>query len=120
MSTDSPFAGSRPTERRRFGRRDTFKPAAIVVDGGATLACIVVNISQGGALLQTDGSDCAAERFDLLIEADDMIVACRVAHRTSGKIGVEFVASPRRASRQGTESSRRARIAVAAVLGRKA
>jgi hypothetical protein len=99
MNPPSQNAPGRPAERRKFGRRDTFKPAMIVLKSGESLPCVVVNESVEGAALKIDALVCPDEQFDLVIPDDDIRVACRVANRTSDRIGVQYISLPCRASR---------------------
>ena len=87
-----------PIERRRLGRRGVCKPATITLPSGASLRATVVNLSEGGALIAGLDGVVDADRLELIIPADDIRIACRVAHQTAGKIGVEFIALPVRAS----------------------
>ncbi|MFM9937913.1 MAG: PilZ domain-containing protein [Hyphomicrobiaceae bacterium] len=107
-----------PTDRRDFGRRDTFKRAMIVGQAGERVACVVVNLSRGGALLQVDATLVTLELFDLLMEEDDILISCRVAHRARGKMGVQFLRSPRRASRVGSLGQQRAQSMVRLLVGK--
>jgi PilZ domain len=85
-------------EKRRFGRRKVFKRAAFEADDGVALPCIVVDVSQGGARIQfRDGVEVPGI-FLLIIEEDDLCIACQVAHRKTNSCGVKFVGSPRRLS----------------------
>lgn len=111
---DRSGVAARPAERREFGRRRTCKPAQILSPGGAAIGCIVVNMSEGGAALRVSGSEAAPDTFHLLIEADDLVVLCRVAHRTACTIGVEFLRSPRLVSRLNSRGSQLARLALRA------
>ena len=86
-------------ERRRFGRRQTFKHATAVLEDRRRLPCSVVNMSEGGALLQVREPEALDDVFDLVIPEDNIQVSCRIAHRTAGRIGVAFSRSPRFASR---------------------
>lgn len=112
-----PASGAVVDNRRRFGRRVTFKPAKIVLASGQSISCAVINVSEGGALIQLRGAECNEMEFQLLIMEDDMLVACRVAHRADGNIGVCYTRLPRRASRVGTSQSERARALAWRVLG---
>jgi hypothetical protein len=98
-------------ERRRFGRRDVCKCAEILLPDGERIRCIVVNISEGGALLNRLDDRNLPDFFELVIPTDDVVTSCRVAHRTNGKIGVEYVSLPRRASRVLTDPNRDERMA---------
>lgn len=88
----------RSVERRRFGRRSTFKRATIVTEDGVQSACFVVDISDNGARIKLSDPSAMPERFGLMIEADDFGVRCLVIRREVGHVGVEFIGSPRRLS----------------------
>lgn len=98
-------------ERRRFGRRDVCKSAVILPPGGKSVPCVVVNMSDGGALLNRLDDVDVPDIFELVIPTDDVVTACRVAHRTGGKIGVEYISLPRRASRVLLDPNRDGRTA---------
>lgn len=85
-------------ERRSFGRRNTFKCAAIHTPAGEVAHCVIVNLSAGGAMLQLRSEPLPLDDFELLIEEDNILVSCHVVHRTEGRVGVQFTRSPRRAS----------------------
>lgn len=97
------------SERRRFGRRDTCLEAMIVTGGGETRRCLVVNRSQGGAALRILDAGEVPDRFLLAIVGEDTIAPCRVAHRTDGRIGVEFISLSQRASSYFEERGKRLR-----------
>lgn len=89
-------------ERRRFGRRSTFK-AAVIVDrrdrqSPIHIKCFVVDISDGGARLQLDELQAVPQCLELIIEADDFSVQCEIAWRSENQVGVQFIRSPRRLS----------------------
>lgn len=83
-------------DRRAFGRRSCLKNARIVLVSGLEIPCFVVNVSDGGALLQLKRGACEHHSFNLIIEEDDILVACEVAHRTNDRIGVRYLRMPRR------------------------
>ena len=91
-------------ERRAFGRRKTFKPAFIRWNETETLECIVTNQSESGALLAFRDDPNAPEQFDLIINEEDKLVACRVAYQSTNNLGVQFLSLPRRASRPNRQS----------------
>lgn len=117
MSGPQRFPDQPNRERRRFGRRTTFKSARILAEGLLPLDCMLVDISDGGAGLRISDDPSLPPTFELFIEADDIIVLCRVAYRTAGKVGVEFLRSPRRASRLSNPSSQKARDFVRRIFG---
>lgn len=103
-------------DRRSFGRRNTFKSATILTSSGDKALCVVVNISAGGALLRLRSEPSCLDTFELHIEEDDILVLCRVVHRTDGNVGVQFIRSPRRASRVCKDKSDRMKPFLASVF----
>ena len=101
-----------PAERRSFGRRTVCKRAAIIGDNRLRLECTVVDQSEAGAGLRVADMAAVPEIFNLWIESDDWVVMCRVAHRTNGVVGVQYLRAPRRASRLGTAGAHRAKQVV--------
>ena len=95
------------SERRAFGRRNTFKPGFIRWNETETLECIVTNESESGALLAFRDSPNTPEQFDLIINEEDKLVACRVAYQSANNLGVRFLSLPRRASRPNRHSDDR-------------
>ena len=95
------------TERRAFGRRNTFKQAVIQWQDAEPLDCIVTNESEIGALLTFRETPVVPDQFDLVIVDEDKLFASRVIYQTEHKIGVEFVSLPRRASRPRRQSGLR-------------
>lgn len=93
-------------DHRRVGRRNTFKTAPIQMATGKG-QCVDVNLSEGGALLQLRSEFASLDTFELHIEEDDILVLCRVVHGTEGNVGVQFIRSPRRASRECKDKSDR-------------
>ncbi len=87
------------TERRAFGRRNTFKQAVIQWQDAEPLDCIVTNESEIGALLTFRETPVVPDQFDLVIVDEDKLFASRVVYQTEHKVGVEFISLPRRASR---------------------
>lgn len=104
------FGGQK--DRRRFGRRDTCQRAMILTEDGVSLPCTIVNIGDGGAALRMSGECEAPDNFYLVIQAEDVIVPCRVAHRTDGKVGVAYMGMPRRASSFSLKKLNQIRAAV--------
>jgi len=76
-------------ERRRSPRMRVLKSGRIIVAAKAPpIACTVRNISEGGACLQMDNHYGIPDAFDIVI--DGVHHPCRVAWRSSLKIGVAF------------------------------
>ncbi len=95
------------SERRAFGRRNAFKPAYIRWNETETLDCIVTNESESGALLAFRDIPNTPDHFDLIINEDDKLIACRIAFQSDTNMGIEFVSLPRRASRPNRHSDHR-------------
>lgn len=77
-------------EIRRFGRRRALIHAFIMNDKGHRTACIVRNISDGGALLEVEEPKQIPHHFQLLIEADGFEADCDIRHRVEHAVGVYF------------------------------
>lgn len=80
----------RSDEIRRFGRRRALIHAFIVNDKGHRNACIVRNISEGGALLEVEEPHQIPRHLKLLIEADGFEADCNIRHRVQHAVGVYF------------------------------
>jgi hypothetical protein len=78
-------------DRREFGRRVTCLRAHILVPGRPRLACIVRDISVGGALLELDIPSWLPFSFDLVIEASRFQTACEIRHQRANAVGVRFI-----------------------------
>jgi hypothetical protein len=116
MTGEKPGLGGGGIERRKFGRRETFKRAQLVLGDGHAIAGIVVDISAGGARVQLNDTECRGDSFSLVIMEDDFIASCRIVRRGTGFIGVEFTSLPRRASRVATKEHARARAFAASLI----
>jgi PilZ domain len=80
------FRSREPDERRKTIRHDLHYLAQIEpADGSAPLSCIICDISLGGAKL-TVGPQAVPAEFTLLFRR-----RCRVARRSDGQLGVQFV-----------------------------
>lgn len=79
-------------DRRNFGRRQTVWHAWIYVSGRPRMACLVRNISAGGALLECDVPVWMGHELRLVIEPYDIDVACDVRHKGLHGLGVQFQA----------------------------
>lgn len=77
-------------ERREFGRRRATVAAKIRLAGQTVLDCIVLNVSEGGALLDLNAEVNLPPRFMLCI-GDGVPLACVTRHRNGARLGVEFV-----------------------------
>ena len=78
-------------DRRQFGRRATVRHAWIIAGAQRRIACVIRNVSEGGALLELDGIASLPARFTLDIEGTGLIVACEARHRGQTSLGVLFL-----------------------------
>lgn len=79
------------SERRQFGRRTTCLHAWVKIPGRPQIACLVRNLSVGGALLEFDVPDWLPYRFRLHIEASGFMTNCETRHVGTRAVGVMFV-----------------------------
>jgi hypothetical protein len=78
-------------ERRQFGRRETCIHAWILVEGRPRTACVVRNVSEGGALLELEVPAWMPFRFLLDVEAKRFRSQCEIRHKGAHGLGVTFV-----------------------------
>lgn len=77
-------------DNRDFGRRRALIHAIIVNKRGARTACLVRNISSGGALLEVEEPHLISQSLKLIIEADGFEADCDVRHKSDFAVGVYF------------------------------
>ena len=87
------FQQSASTERRSFGRRESFVHAMILVPGRSPVPCIVRNFSMSGALLEFREPVHTPFTFKLRIDAMEVETACEVRRQTPTTVGVHFLDS---------------------------
>lgn len=76
-------------DRRRYPRMRVLKSGKIIVgEQSPAIPCIVRNVSVYGACLQVDHETSIPEAFTIVI--DGIQHACRVAWRTSPRLGVSY------------------------------
>lgn len=80
-----------PHQRRQFGRRDISRAGSVTLPGGATAECRIVNVSEGGALLDFPGGLVPAKPFQLAIDGVTFTLACEPRHSRETAIGVRFL-----------------------------
>jgi hypothetical protein len=80
-----------PVERRQFGRRQTSCHGWVKVKGRPAIACVVRNISEGGALLEFQNAEMLPYRFRIVIESEGVDSDCETRHQTGNRMGVQFV-----------------------------
>lgn len=86
------------SDRREFGRRTVFKPAALVLADGRRIAGFVVDLSDGGARIKLSKPALIEPEFELEIPGDDFIVRCKIVHVDDISVGVKYIKPPRRIS----------------------
>ena len=75
-------------ERRHFGRRQVAFEGHVHVPLRPPLVCRMLNISQGGALLEIDRYEWVPAKFRVVV--GNFESECHVRHRDRKHIGVEF------------------------------
>jgi hypothetical protein len=78
-------------ERRQFGRRTTCLHGWVIIDGRPRMACLVRNVSEGGALLEFPVPKVMPFRFSLSIDCKGFEAWCEPRHHTETWMGVRFV-----------------------------
>jgi hypothetical protein len=82
----------KPVKEKREVRRIRHKSAWITINSLATSKCEVMDISQSGAKIVTDGTSAMQTRFELaLVQGDQKRQACEVVWRRGKILGVKFV-----------------------------
>jgi hypothetical protein len=81
----------RTNERREFGRRNTCLHGWVAVEGRPKFACVVRNVSEGGALLECAAPKLMPFRFMLQIDCKGFEAWCEIRHHAEQWIGVRFV-----------------------------
>lgn len=81
------------TEKRQFGRRRTQLHGVIHVAGRPPLPCVIMNISEHGALLVCEQAIWLPFRFRLVVETERKEYECEVRHQTGNGTGVFFISS---------------------------
>ena len=84
-----PFAG---VERRAFGRRETQEHAVVRVAGRPPVRCVVLNRSDGGALLDFGQTVWLPLQFRLTLEGSKREAVCDLKRQNGSRVGVSFVA----------------------------
>lgn len=88
--------GARPVgltgiDLRQFGRRSSNISAFAVLPGQVLVPCIIVNLSDGGALLSFMDGAAPTQSFRLVVEDTEFKLLCEVRHRNGRTVGVRFV-----------------------------
>jgi hypothetical protein len=78
-------------ERRQFGRRNTCLHGWMMLEGRPRIACLVRNVSEGGALLECEVPKVMPYRLGLIIDCKGFEAWCELRHQTERWVGVRFV-----------------------------
>ena len=82
-------------EKRKYPRTEISEPA-YVSSGGSVMSCVVRNISPEGAAIDIENPAFVPAHFRLVMANDSSVHECRVAWIRQNRIGVTFVAMPKR------------------------
>jgi len=74
---------------RKYPRLPTDEAARVVVSSRFVFACVIRDISTGGACLELDGAVAVPETLDL-VPARSEAQVCRVMWRLDDRLGLEF------------------------------
>lgn len=77
-------------EQRKFGRRAVAMRATVEVLGRPHIACVIRNLSEGGALIELIDKAELPRSFGLLLHNSNAIIECALTHRTGNACGVAF------------------------------
>lgn len=91
----------KPVEQRAFGRRATQDHAVVRIAGRPPLRCMIVNISEGGALLDFGGEVWLPFQFRLIWEGTKREEDCETRHQNGGRVGVMFVTPKEESTAKG-------------------
>lgn len=82
--------------RRQESRQPVFRHGRIVLSGGGTADCTIIDVSESGARIQLDGAKNIPELVTLKIIATGAARRARVMWRTENQAGLAFVVEPNR------------------------
>jgi hypothetical protein len=85
-------------EKRKYPRTEISEPA-YVSSGGSVMSCVVRNISPEGAAIDIENPAFVPPRFRLVMANDSSVHECRIAWIKQHRIGVTFVATPKKSHR---------------------
>jgi hypothetical protein len=81
----------KPTKKRAI-RRIRHTSAWIISNGSAKSECVVMDISQSGAKVVSDGTASIPDRFELaFVQGDQKRQSCEVVWRQGKILGIKFV-----------------------------
>jgi hypothetical protein len=90
-TTPNPSPAALPLERREFGRRTTCLHGWVLIEGRPRIACVVRNVSEGGALIECRVPKELPFQFQLSIDCKGFEATCEIRHKGATWIGVQFV-----------------------------
>ncbi len=77
--------------RRQFGRRETSRAAHAQLPGGLPVACTVLNLSEGGALIEFPAGAVPTRNFRLTVDGAPYTLMCEPRHQRQNSVGVKFL-----------------------------
>ena len=87
--------GRKTVDDRRHPRKRMLKGGVIAfANRHATLPCVVRDLSQSGAKLQVANVAMIPDTFELIVELDGLEAPAEVVWRSTGEVGVRFLAAP--------------------------
>lgn len=108
-SKSAPSTSNRIEEVRAVSREKVFRFARLILPGAATVKCVVLDLSQGGARVQFDGFGAGLPEYVTLeFEASGVSRKARVAWERQHTAGLAFLDGSRRTF--GTKFSSAARV----------
>lgn len=84
------MSASSGIEKRQFGRRRTSAHGWVRVPGRPPIACIVRNVSDGGALVELEDARSLPYQFRLVVPSLGIDRDCEPRHLRANQLGVEF------------------------------
>jgi len=83
-------------ERRHNRRQRVIKGGKVFFHNqGSTLDCVVRNMTEEGAHLKLESTNSVPDRFDLLINQENLLYPAEVAWRNMTDIGIRFTGAPK-------------------------
>jgi hypothetical protein len=77
-------------DQRKYGRRAVAMRATVEILGRSHLACIIRNLSEGGALFELIEKAELPRNFGLRLYNSNATIECELTHRTGKACGVAF------------------------------
>lgn len=79
------------TDSRRAFRYKTDRPGRIVLKGGSSTPCRVLDVSTRGARLEMSEAKKMPEEFFLLIQGQSQRFRCQIVWQNGAMLGVQYV-----------------------------